>query len=118
VQLLACASGLLAVVNENEIPMQEHSEAYSYLFSIGVAVMAQAAMALNRKAKGEPFSMLEFVSSLVAAGVMGLCICMACHACGLGYEWGGALAGLGGMLGKDAVVEIVLPALKKYMGIQ
>ena len=116
-QLLACASGLLAVVNDNEIPMQEHSETFPYLFSAVVAAMAQAAMFLNRTAKGEPFSWLDFGSAILASAIMGLCICMACHAYGLGYEWGGALAGLGGMIGKEAV-GIVLPAVRKYLGIQ
>ena len=72
---------------------------------------------LNRTAKGEPFCWLDFGSAVLASAVMGLCICMACHAYGLGYEWGGALAGLGGMIGKEAV-GIVLPAVRKYLGIQ
>ena len=97
--------------------MQEHSETFPYLFSAGVAAMAQAAMFLNRTAKGEPFRWLDFCSAILASAIMGLCICMACHAHGLGYEFGGAMAGLGGTIGKDAV-GIVLPAVRKYLGIQ
>lgn len=96
--------------------MHGHSESFPYLFSAGVAAMAQAAMFLNRTAKGEHFCWLDFISAIAASAIMGLCICMACHAYGLGYEWGRALAGLGGMIGKEAV-GIVLPAVKKYLGV-
>ena len=83
--------------------MHEHSDVIPYLFSAVVAGMAQALMYLNKQEKGHPFTWGEFMSSVALSGFMGFIICMAAHSYGLGYEAAGALAGLGGMMGKDGV---------------
>ncbi len=97
--------------------MQEHTNTVPYLFSAGVAAMAQALMYANRVAKGEPFSWMEFLAAVLLSSFIGFLICMAAHAYGLSYEWGGALAGLGGLMGKEAV-GIGLAAAKRFLGIQ
>lgn len=97
--------------------MQEHTNTVPYLFSAGVAAMAQVLMYANRCAKGEPFSWLEFLSAVLLSSFIGFLICMASHAYGLNYEWGGALAGLGGLMGKEAV-GIAKAAAQRFLGVQ
>ena len=87
-----------------------------YVFSGAVAALAQALMYWSRTARGEPFSWPEFLSAVAVASLMGVLICMAAHSYGLGYELGGALAGLGGMIGKEAV-SIAVALLKKRSGL-
>ncbi len=97
--------------------MQEHNSYTPYLFSAGVAAMAQVLMYANRVAKGEAFRWTEFAAAVFLSSFIGFLICMAAHAYGLSYEWGGALAGLGGLMGKEAV-GIAMAAAKRYLGIQ
>ncbi len=97
--------------------MQEHTNSVPYLFSAGVAAMAQVLMYANRCAKGEPFRWTEFAAAVFLSSFIGFLICMAAHAYGLSYEWGGALAGLGGLMGKEAV-GIAMAAAKRFLGLQ
>lgn len=87
-----------------------------YAFSGVIAAIAQALMYVDRLSKGEPFSWLEFLSAVAVACLMGVLTCMAAHSCGLSYELGGALAGLGGLIGKEAV-SIAVALLKKHGGL-
>ncbi len=97
--------------------MQEHTNAVPYLFSAGVAAMAQALMYANRVAKGESFSWIEFSAAVLLSSFIGFLICMAAHSYGLGYECAGALAGLGGLMGKESV-GIASAIFKRFAGIQ
>ena len=97
--------------------MQEHNSYVPYIFSAGVAAMAQALMYANRIAKGESFSWIEFLSAVFLSSFIGFLICMAAHSYGLGYECAGALAGLGGLIGKESV-GIATAAAKRFLGIQ
>lgn len=78
--------------------------------------MAQALMYANRVAKGEPFRWTEFLAVVFLSSFIGFLICMAAHAYGLSYEWGGALAGLGGLMGKEAV-GIAIAVFKRSAGL-
>lgn len=78
--------------------------------------MAQALMYANRVAKGETFRWLEFFAAVLLSSFIGFLICMAAHAYGLSYEWAGALSGLGGLMGKEAV-GIGMAAAKRFLGL-
>ena len=78
-------------------------EYFRYLFSFAVAAMAQCLMYLNSLDKAKPFLWWEFFGAVALSGFIGFLICMAAHSYGLPDEAAGALAGLGGMMGKDGV---------------
>ena len=83
--------------------MQEHADWYRYVFAFVVAAMAQILMRLNALDKTKPFPWGEYLAAGLLSGFIGFLICMAAHSYGLPDEAGGALAGLGGMMGKDGV---------------
>ena len=78
-------------------------EYFRYLFSFAVGAMAQCLMYLNSLDKAKPFLWWEFFGAVALSGFIGFLICMAAHSYGLPDEAAGALAGLGGMMGKDGV---------------
>jgi hypothetical protein len=83
--------------------MQDYNEYFRYLFSFAVGALAQCLMYLNSVGKAKPFLWLEFFGVVTLSGFIGFLICMAAHSYGLSDEAAGALAGLGGMMGKDGV---------------
>ena len=83
--------------------MQDYHEYFRYLFAFAVGAMAQCLMYLNSLDKAKPFIWWEFFVSVALSGFVGFLICMAAHSHGLPDEAAGALAGLGGMMGKDGV---------------
>ena len=88
---------------KSEIPMQDYHEWFRYVFAFMVAAMAQFLMRLNSLDKTKPFPWGNFFAAGLLSGFIGFLICMAAHSYGLPDEAGGALAGLGGMMGKDGV---------------
>lgn len=65
---------------------------------------------------GAHFRWAEFLVSVLISALMGLLICMAAHAYGLSYELSGALAGVGGFLGKESV-SILKSLIEKKLGL-
>lgn len=66
---------------------------------------------------GGRFVWAEFFISVATSALMGLLICMAAHSYGLGYELAGALAGVGGFLGKEGVA-LMRTVIEKKLGIE
>lgn len=88
-----------------------------YIFAIAISALAQTLMYLSRIAKGEVFKWLEFFSSVFISATLGLLICMFAHSQGLSFEACGALSGLAGFLGKEAVTFIEV-FIKNKLGMK
>ncbi len=97
--------------------MQEHNNYFPFLFSAGIAAVAQALMYINSMEKNKPFSWLEFGYAVALSGFIGFLIALAGDAYGLNASLTGALAGLGGFAGKEGV-SVGFALFKRTTGIQ